>query len=32
MTDWLQASGSPMSYTTANTNQGTRVFRVQVRP
>jgi hypothetical protein len=32
MTDWLQASGSPMYYTVAGTNQGTRVYRVQVRP
>jgi hypothetical protein len=32
MTDWLQASGSPMYYTVAGTNQGTRVCRVQVRP
>jgi hypothetical protein len=32
MTDWLQASGSPMYYTAAGTNQGTRVYRVQVRP
>jgi hypothetical protein len=32
MADWLQASGSPMYYTAAGTNQGTRVYRVQVRP
>jgi hypothetical protein len=32
MTDWLQASGSPMYYTAPGTNQGTRVCRVQVRP
>jgi hypothetical protein len=32
VTDWLQASGSPMYYTTASTNQGVRVYRVQVRP
>jgi subtilisin family serine protease len=32
VSDWLQASGSPMSYTTTNANQGSRFFRVQVRP
>jgi hypothetical protein len=31
VSDWLQASGSPMYYTTS-TQQGVRVFRVQVRP
>jgi subtilisin family serine protease len=30
--DWLQATGSPMSYTTTNASQGLHVFRVQVRP
>ena len=29
---WLQAAGSPMSYTTTNGNQGSHFYRVQVRP
>jgi hypothetical protein len=32
ISDWLQASGSPMSYTTTNASQGAHFFRVQVRP
>ncbi|MDB6122637.1 MAG: hypothetical protein JWQ71_1630 [Pedosphaera sp.] len=32
VTDWAQATGSPMSYTTTNINQSPRLFRVQVRP
>ena len=32
MTDWLQATGSPMYYTAASTNQDARVYRVEVRP
>ena len=32
VTDWLQASGSPMHYTTTNANAGLRLFRVEVRP
>lgn len=32
VTDWLQATGSPMSYTTTNANTGLHVFRVEVRP
>jgi len=32
ISDWLQASGSPMSFTTTNANQGSRFYRVQVRP
>jgi hypothetical protein len=32
VTDWLQSSGSPMSYTTTNANNGVHAFRVQVRP
>jgi subtilisin family serine protease len=32
VTDWLQASGSPMSYTATNAGKGLHVFRVQVRP
>jgi subtilisin family serine protease len=32
VTDWLQASGSPMYYTTSSTNAGLHVYRVQVRP
>jgi hypothetical protein len=34
LTDWLQASGSPMSYTTTNFNfdRHAHMFRVQVRP
>ena len=32
VSDWLQASGSPMYYTTTNANQGAHFYRVQVRP
>jgi hypothetical protein len=32
ISDWLQASGSPMSYTTTNANQGSLFYRVEVRP
>jgi hypothetical protein len=32
ISDWLQASGSPMSFTTTNTNTGSHFYRVQVRP
>jgi serine protease AprX len=32
MTDWLQASDSPMYYATSRTNQGVHACRVQVRP
>ena len=32
VSDWLQASGSPMPFTTTNANQGVHVYRVQVRP
>jgi hypothetical protein len=32
VSDWLQASGSPMSCTTTNAGQGTRFYRIQVRP
>jgi subtilisin family serine protease len=32
ISDWLQASGSPMSYTTTNVITGLRFYRVQVRP
>jgi hypothetical protein len=32
ISDWLQASGSPMSYTTTNASTGSHFFRVQVRP
>jgi hypothetical protein len=32
ITDWLQAPGSPMYYTTSRTNQGVNAYRVQVRP
>ena len=32
ISDWLQASGSPMSFTTTNANQGSHFYRVQVRP
>jgi hypothetical protein len=31
MTDWLQATGSPMTFTTTNSGQS-RLFRIQVRP
>jgi len=32
VSDWLQASGSPMYYTTTNASQGAHFYRVQVRP
>jgi hypothetical protein len=32
VTDWLQASGSPMSYLTTNVSRGPHLYRVQVRP
>ena len=32
VSDWLQASGSPMYYTTTNASPGTQFYRVQVRP
>jgi hypothetical protein len=32
VTEWLQASSSPMRYTTTCTNQGVHAYRVQVRP
>jgi subtilisin family serine protease len=32
VTDWLQASGSPMSYVATNTAVGPHLYRVQVRP
>ena len=32
ISDWLQASGSPMTYTTTNANRTSRFYRVQVRP
>jgi len=32
VSDWLQASGSPMSYTTTNSHSGAQFYRVQVRP
>jgi hypothetical protein len=32
LSDWLQASGSPMFYTTTNANTGSQFYRVQVRP
>ena len=32
ISDWLQASGSPMSYTTTNANQSSLFYRVEVRP
>jgi hypothetical protein len=32
ISDWLQASGSPMSYTTTNAPQRSQFYRVQVRP
>ena len=32
ITDWLQASGSPMYYATTNANQGAHFYRVEVRP
>jgi len=32
VSEWLQASSSPMYYTTTSTNQGVHAYRVQVRP
>ena len=32
VSDWIQAAGSPMHYTTTNANNGSRFYRVQVRP
>ena len=32
VSDWLQATASPMYYTTTNVNQGVQMYRVQVRP
>jgi len=32
VSDWLQASGSPMYYTTTNASQGAHFYRVQARP
>jgi hypothetical protein len=32
ISDWFQASGSPMSFTATNANQSSRFYRVQVRP
>jgi hypothetical protein len=32
VSDWIQASGSPMSYAATNASQGSRFYRVQVRP
>ncbi len=32
ISDWLQASGSPMSYVVTNAIQGSHFYRVQVRP
>jgi hypothetical protein len=32
ISDWLQASGSPMYFTTTNTPQAPLFFRIQVRP
>lgn len=32
VTDWLQATTSPMYYTTTNANAGLQIFRVEVRP
>jgi serine protease AprX len=32
VTEWLQASSSPMYYTTPSTNQGVHAYRIQVRP
>ena len=32
VSDWIQAAGSPMHYTTTNASKGARFYRVQVRP
>ena len=32
VSDWRQASGSPMYFTATNADQGSHAFRVQVRP
>ena len=32
VTEWIQATTSPMRYTTTNANAGLQVFRVEVRP
>jgi hypothetical protein len=32
VSDWLQASGSPMSYAAANATHRSQFYRVQVRP
>jgi hypothetical protein len=32
ITDWLQASASPMTFTTTNVPQGSHFYRAQVRP
>jgi hypothetical protein len=32
ITDWIQATGSPMSCTTTNPGTGSHLYRVQVRP
>ena len=32
LTDWMQASGSPMTYSGTNLNTRSGFFRVQVRP
>jgi hypothetical protein len=32
LTEWLQAQGNLMSYTTTNRSDGTLLFRLQVRP
>jgi serine protease AprX len=32
ISDWMQATASPMSYTVTNLNQGSQFFRVMVRP
>ncbi len=32
ISDWIQATGSPMTFTTTNAPQNTQFYRVQVRP
>ena len=32
LTEWLQAQGNPISYTTTNLSDGTLLYRLQVRP
>ena len=32
VTDWVQATGSPMYFTTTNADTGSHLYRVQVRP